>query len=61
MLVLLIEVINEAILEVALCGMIYILSYMKIGRDAKEMLRVCLRNLRGSNVVITDGDHELCR
>jgi hypothetical protein len=34
---------------------IYIPSFMKIGTDVQLILRSCLRNLRGSNVGITDG------
>jgi hypothetical protein len=36
-------------------SMIYIPSFMKIGSGIEEILRFCLRNLRGCNVGITDG------
>jgi hypothetical protein len=36
-------------------GMIYIPSFMNIGRGIQAILRLCLRNLRGCNVGITDG------
>jgi hypothetical protein len=36
-------------------GMIYILSFMKIGTDVQEILRFCLSNLRGCKVGITNG------
>jgi hypothetical protein len=38
----------------ASCGMIYVLSFMKIGTCVQEILRFCLRNLKGYNVGITD-------
>jgi hypothetical protein len=34
---------------------IYIASFMNIGTVIQAILRLCLRNLRGSNVGITDG------
>jgi hypothetical protein len=40
--------------EMALCGIIYIPSFMKIGIDVQALLRFCLRNLRGSNAGFTD-------
>jgi hypothetical protein len=62
MLVLLIEVIYEAIFEMALCGMISILSFIKIGTGVHEILSFCLRNLKGCNIGITDrGDQEVSR
>jgi hypothetical protein len=36
-------------------GMIILLSFITIGASIKEILRFCLRNLRGCNVGITDG------
>jgi hypothetical protein len=36
-------------------GMIYMQSFMKIGKDVQEILRFCLRNLNGYNVGITNG------
>jgi hypothetical protein len=41
--------------EMALCGMIYIPSFMKIGTGVQAILRFCLSKLRGCNVGITDG------
>jgi hypothetical protein len=41
--------------EIASCGMIYIPSFMKIGKGIQAILRFCLRNLIGCNVGITDG------
>jgi hypothetical protein len=47
------------VVQMALCGMIYIYiytpSFMKIGIGIQAILRVCFRNLRGCNVGITDG------
>jgi hypothetical protein len=42
-------------IEMALCGMIYLRSFMMIGTGVLAILRFCLRNLRGCNVGITDG------
>jgi hypothetical protein len=42
-------------IEIALCGMICIPSFMKIGTGVQEILRFCLRNLRGCNAGISDG------
>jgi hypothetical protein len=36
-------------------GMTYITGFMKIGKSAEEILRFCLRNLKGCNVCTTDG------
>jgi hypothetical protein len=55
MLVLPTERIYEYAVEMASCGMIYILSFMKIGTGVQAVLRFSLRNLRGCNVVITKG------
>jgi hypothetical protein len=41
--------------EMASCGMIYVSSFMKIGRGVQAILRFCLRNLRDCNVGTTDG------
>jgi hypothetical protein len=41
--------------EMASCGMIYLRSFMKIGTGVQEILRFCLRSLRGCNVDIIDG------
>jgi hypothetical protein len=42
-------------IEMAACGMIYLPSFMKIGTGVQAILRLlCLRNLRGCNVGITD-------
>jgi hypothetical protein len=35
--------------------MIYIPSFMKIGTGIEGILRFCLSNLKGYNIVITDG------
>jgi hypothetical protein len=40
---------------IASCGMIYVPSFMKIGTGFQAILRFCPRNVRGSNVGITDG------
>jgi hypothetical protein len=37
-------------------GMIYVPSFMKTGTGVQAICRFCLRNLRGSNVGITDRD-----
>jgi hypothetical protein len=39
----------------ALYGMIYILSFIKIGTGVQPILRFGLRNVRGFNVGIKDG------
>jgi hypothetical protein len=41
--------------EIASCGMIYLMSFIKIGTGVQAILRFGLRNLRGCNVGITDG------
>jgi hypothetical protein len=41
--------------EMPSSGMIYVPSFMKIGTSIQATLRLCLRNLRGCNVGITDG------
>jgi hypothetical protein len=41
--------------EIALCGMVYVPSLMKIDTGNQAILRFCLRNFRGCNVHITDG------
>jgi hypothetical protein len=40
--------------EMASCGMICIPSFMKTGADIQAIVRFCPRNLRVSNVGITD-------
>jgi hypothetical protein len=42
------------VFEMALCGMIVLPCIMKIGTGVEAILKICLRNLRGSNVGITD-------
>jgi hypothetical protein len=39
----------------ASCGIIYVPTLMGIGTGIQAILRICLRNLRGCNVGITDG------
>jgi hypothetical protein len=41
--------------EMASCGMIYLLSFIKDGTGVQAILRYYLINLRGCNVDITDG------
>jgi hypothetical protein len=41
--------------EIALCGMIHLSSFMTIVTGVQAILLFCLRNLRGCNVGITDG------
>jgi hypothetical protein len=41
--------------EISSYGMIYLISFMKIGRGVQAILRFCLRNLRGCYVDITEG------
>jgi hypothetical protein len=41
--------------EMASCGMAYILSFMRTGRGIEAILRYCLINLRGCNVGVTEG------
>jgi hypothetical protein len=36
-------------------GIIYIPCFMKIGTGVKGILRLCLNNLRGCDIGITDG------
>jgi uncharacterized protein YraI len=40
--------------EMALSGMIYLPSFLKIDTGVQAILRLCLRNLKGCNVGITD-------
>jgi hypothetical protein len=42
-------------IEMASCGMIYIPSFMKIGRGVLARLRISLGTFRGCNIGITDG------
>jgi hypothetical protein len=42
-------------ITMASCGMIYIPSFMKIDEGLQEILRFCLRDLRGCNHGITYG------
>jgi hypothetical protein len=44
-------------IEMPSCGMIYIPSFMHIGTGVQAILTFRLRNLRGSNVDITDGKY----
>jgi hypothetical protein len=39
----------------ALSGMIYLPSFMKLGTRVQAILRFCLRNTRGCDVGITGG------
>jgi hypothetical protein len=41
--------------EMASSGMIYLISFMKNGADVQAILRFCFRNVRGCNVVISQG------
>jgi hypothetical protein len=41
--------------EMASCCMIYIRNFMKIDAGVQAILRVCLKNLRGCNVGVTNG------
>jgi hypothetical protein len=43
-------------IDIHSCGMIYmyVISFMKIGSGVQAILRLCLRNMRGGNVGITD-------
>jgi hypothetical protein len=55
MLVILMERIKKSIVEMGSGGMIYIPSFMKIGKGVEGILRSCLSNLKGCNAGITDG------
>jgi hypothetical protein len=37
------------------CGMIFLPSFMKTGKDVERILKFRFRNLKGCNVGITDG------
>jgi hypothetical protein len=41
--------------EIALCGVIYLSSFMKMDTGVQAILRFRLRNLRGCDVGIADG------
>jgi hypothetical protein len=41
--------------EIAPCGVMYELSFMKIGTGVQAIVRIVFRNLRGCNVGITGG------
>jgi hypothetical protein len=43
------------VIEMAFCSMIQIPSFMKIGAGVQTVFRLCLTNLRGCNVGITNG------
>jgi hypothetical protein len=42
------------VVEMALCGMIYIPSFMMLYIGVQITLRFCFRNVRGRNVGVTD-------
>jgi hypothetical protein len=44
------------IVEMASYGMIYLPNFMKIGTDVQVILRFCLSNLTGGNVITEDRD-----
>jgi hypothetical protein len=44
------------IVKIASGGMKYIPSFMKIGTGVQAILRFCLRNLRGSDVITNGRD-----
>lgn len=54
MLVLLMGAIYELEIEMTSGGMIYVPSYMKIGRDVQAISGFCLRNFMSCNIGITD-------
>jgi hypothetical protein len=41
--------------EMPSCGMIYVLSFMKIGTGVQAILKFCLGNLKSCSVVIIGG------
>jgi hypothetical protein len=41
--------------EIASCGMIYLMIFIKIGTGIEKIIRFFFRNLRGCNIGITDG------
>jgi hypothetical protein len=47
--------IMKCTVQVGSGGMMYIPSFMKIGKDVEGILRFCRRNLKGCNVGITEG------
>jgi hypothetical protein len=55
MLVLLIEGLYYVLVEMPSHSMIFLLTFRKIGTGVQAILRFCPRNLRGSNVGITNG------
>jgi hypothetical protein len=40
-------------IEMASCGMIFLLSLMKVGKGVEVILTFCLRNLNGCNVGVS--------
>jgi hypothetical protein len=42
-------------IEMVSCGMIYTPLLINIGKCVQAILRLCLSNLRGYNIYITDG------
>jgi hypothetical protein len=42
-------------IEMAVCGMINIPSFRKLGTGVQAILRLCLSNLNGCDVGINDG------
>jgi hypothetical protein len=55
MLVLLNKSFFDYVIELALCGMIYVPSFLKINTRVQAILKFCLRNFRGCYVGIADG------
>jgi hypothetical protein len=43
------------VVEIASCGTIYLISFIKIGKGVQAILRFGLSNFKGCNVGITDG------
>ena len=56
MLVFLVEFVYEIVVEMPLCGMIVLPSFMKIGADIQKILSFCLSNLNGYSVGVTHGN-----
>jgi hypothetical protein len=49
------ERIKKCTSEMGSSGIIYIPSFMKIGKGVGRILRFCLSSLKGHNVGVTDG------
>jgi hypothetical protein len=48
-------------IEMGSGGMIYLPSFMKTGTEVQAILRICLTNLKGCNLGVSDGIYDVRR